>query len=343
MARILLISALRDEGPHLLEWLAHHRAIGVTDFLLFSNDCSDGTDKLLDALAPAGVAHVRNQPPPNKSIQWNALKLAWKHDLRKAADWILAIDCDEFVNLRAPLDTLDDLLGKVGVTDAVVLPWRLFGWNGERCLRQGLTTELFSRAAPEGCDYPADGRQFKTLFRSRGPFARLGVHRPRTRKGQSAAWVDGSGHVLPDWFAQNEQKITLFGLKPASDLVQLNHYSLRSAQSFLLKRARGLPNRKHKPIDLMYWVERNFNSVEDHSINRLVPGTKAVLSELMQIPRVAELHAAAAAWHHARFDELMRDEAELKLYGRLLLAADSTPLEGAVVTDLIRRYQAANV
>ena len=338
------MSALRDEGPYLLEWVAHHQAIGVTDFLLFSNDCSDGTDAMLDALAPAGVVHLRNEPPNGKSVQWNALKLAWRHDLRRQADWILGVDCDEFVNLRAPLTTLGGLIGQVAEADAVVLPWRLFGHDGARRLTDEWTTRRFARAAPEGCDYPVGGRQFKTLFRRKGPFAQIGVHRPRARKDRAAQvrWVDGSGGALPDWFIQNEQRITLAGLSEASSLVQLNHYSLRSAQGFLLKRQRGLPNRQGKAIDLMYWVERNFNTVEDRSIAHLADGTAAALKALMALPGVADLHAAAHAWHHRRFEELLRDEDELRLYGRLLLAADSTPLPAADVAELIRRYRANN-
>jgi hypothetical protein len=342
--RVLLISALRDEGPHLAEWIAHHRAIGVTDFLLFTNDCSDGTDAMLDRLAPLGVVHLRNEVRPGKSVQWTALRAGWRHELRKAADWVLTIDCDEFVNLRAPLKTLAELVERVGEADAVVLPWRLFGHAGARRLTEAPTTELFTRAAPPGCDYPVGSRQFKTLFRRRGPFGQIGVHRPRVRPrvrpGTPARWVDGSGRPMPEWFANAEGRITLFGMEEASDLVQLNHYSLRSAQSFLLKRQRGLPNRQGKAIDLMYWVERNFNCTEDTSIAHLAEGTRACLAEIMALPGFAELQAAAHAHHHARFEALLQDEAELKLYGRLLLAAGSEPLPAADVTELIARFRA---
>ncbi len=340
--RVLLVSAVRDEGPHLPEWVAHHRALGVTDFLIFSNACGDGTDAMLDAMAPLGVTYLHNHPPAGKSVQWNALKEAWAHPLRKQADWILGIDSDEFVNLRAPLATVPDLVAAVGGAEAVVLPWRIFGSNGQRRLTEAPTTETFTRAAPPGCAYPVGGRQFKTLFRRDGPFARPGVHRPRNKKGQAARWVDGSGRALPDWFAQNDQRITLFGLPEGSALVQLNHYSLRSAEGFMLKRLRGLPNRKRKAIDLMYWVERNFNTVEDVSISRHAPAVRAALDEVMSLPGMARLHTDALAWHHARFEEMMRDEAELKLYGRLLLAADSAPLPDDDIRDLVARFQALN-
>jgi len=337
--RILLISALRDEGPHLLEWVAHHRAIGVTDFLLFSNDCSDGTDAMLDGLAPLGAVHLRNTPPQGKSLQWNALKQAWGHDLRKAADWIVCLDSDEFINLRAPLAGLPDLVAACDGADAIVLPWRLFGHNGQARLTQTLTCDTFTRAAPQGCDYPVSARQFKTLFRNRGPFRQIGVHRPRLKKDAVARWVDGAGASMPQAFAMAEQRINLFGLPEASALVQLNHYSVRSAESFMLKSVRGLPNRRGKAIDLTYWVERNFNTLEDTSIARMGAGTRAVLDQVMALPGLADLHRAAHAHHHAAFAGMMQDEAAVKFFGRLLLATTSVPLPQAQIAQLVRMYQ----
>ena len=340
--KILLVSALRDEGPHLLEWVAHHRSLGVTDFLLFSNACGDGTDTMLDGLADAGVVHLRNVPKQGKSLQWNALKQAWQHDLRKSADWILCIDSDEFVNLRAPLTGLQSMIEGIGDADAIILPWRLFGHSGERFLKDSLTCETFIKAAPLACDYPVGARQFKTLFRNKGPFRQIGVHRPRLKKEAVAHWVDGSGNAMGSAFVAAEQRISLFGTPDASDLVQLNHYSVRSAQSFMLKRARGLPNRARKPIDMTYWVERNFNTVEDTSIAHLLTATHTELARLMALPGMTELHAKAHAWHHECFAQIIKDAEAVKLFGRLLLAQSSAPLDAGSVGELVQMYQAAD-
>lgn len=339
---MLLVTAMRDEGPHLVEWVAHHRALGVTDLLVFSNDCADGTDALLDALAPAGVTHLPNRPAKGKSLQWNALREAWKHPLRKAADWILCIDADEFVNLRPPLASLADLVAASGDPDAIVLPWRLFGHAGQTRLSDHPTTQVFTRAAPPDCAYPVAARQFKTLFRAKGPFRQIGVHRPRLKSGAAARWADGSGRAMPAAFAEAEPRINLHGLPLATDLVQLNHYSVRSAQSFLLKRARGLPNRATKPIDLSYWVERNFNAVEDTSISVHARATAEEQARLMALDGVARLHRAAHDHHHAAFETAMRDRATVKFYGRLLLAAGSTPPPPRLAAELIARYGAAD-
>ena len=51
----LVISTMKDEAPYVTEWLAFHRAIGFTDFLIYTNDCGDGTDLLLDRLQHLGL------------------------------------------------------------------------------------------------------------------------------------------------------------------------------------------------------------------------------------------------------------------------------------------------
>ncbi len=52
--RAVAVLTVRNEGSFLIEWLAHHRACGFSDFLVFSNDCTDGTDLMLDRLAALG-------------------------------------------------------------------------------------------------------------------------------------------------------------------------------------------------------------------------------------------------------------------------------------------------
>ena len=120
--RFLAVLTVRNEGAFLLEWLAHHRAAGFTDFLVFSNDCDDGTDNMLDQLQSLGaLQHVRNNGPHDGGVQWAALKLADRHPLVKSADWILALDIDEFVNIHTGNHTLTALLSALPDATAITL------------------------------------------------------------------------------------------------------------------------------------------------------------------------------------------------------------------------------
>ena len=339
--KITIVTTMRNEGAHLLEWIAHHRAAGVSDFLVYVNDCEDETEALL-ALLP-GVEVVR-QKGGGKPPQWRALKAAWEHPLVVEADWVAYLDCDEFINLNNDLNGIPDLIGRAS-GDAILLPWRLFGHSGQVDMSDAPTTARFTRAAAEDMLYPAIGSYFKTLFRRDGPFRQLGVHRPKQknaeRHGQPVIF-DGSGRVVPEQLAENDGRIMNWGQPIARDLVQLNHYSLRSAAEFMVKRSRGLPNHQDKQIDLTYWVERNFNTVEDTSIAHMRPATEAVLKELLAIPGVQATQESCRAWIRTRFAELMTQEASLKLFGRLLLAGGSADLPKEQAIQLVNAYRGLN-
>lgn len=325
--RILSVTTVRDEGPYLLEWIAHHRAAGITDFLIFANDCSDGTIALLKALQQAGIVRlVEHQLEKGNSIQWQALKAAWSHPLTRKADWVLVSDIDEFLNIKTGNHTVPDLINAISPeADGIVMQWRLFGHNGQIEQRDRLVTETFTRAIPETATYPISASLCKTLFKPTGPFRTFGVHRPQQKplsKARRPIFVDGSGTFIDQDFAMDEKRISFFGHAPARDLVEVNHYAVKSVAAFLLKRERGLPNRK-KPIDLAYWVDRNFNKVEDTSISAMTPATKQALEELLFMPGVKKLHDACVAWHQARFKELVLTPETHSLMTKLITAGSS--------------------
>ncbi len=328
---------MRNEGPHCLEWIAHHLAAGVGHFLIYTNDCDDGTDLMLDALAKAGlVTHIRQSQKGKRTVQWQALKHASDHPLAAEADWILVTDCDEFINLRPPHATLHDVIEQLpDFTDAVAMPWRLFGHSGQIEMRDELTMMRFTHAAPADIQLPL-AHFFKTLFRPSG-FRQLRVHRPKRDNGRVPNWVDGGGNALPEEFAKKDGRINMFGIPSSTELVQLNHYSLRSAESFMVKRARGLPNHMEREIGLGYWAERNFNTVEDRSIHHMVAATQAKLNELMQIKTVSNLHKKAYGIHQARFNEMMTNRDDIQLFWHLTLNASSHPPTFALARTQISR------
>ncbi|PSL19148.1 glycosyl transferase family 2 [Shimia abyssi] len=345
--RVLSVTSVRNEGPYLLEWIAHHIGAGVTDFIVVSNDCDDGTHEILQALDRAGiVTHIPQVPLPNKSIQWQALRTAWRHPLRKTADWILVSDVDEFLNIHTGNHTITDLIAKVpNDTDAIALPWRLFGHNNVTMIQDAPVTEQFTRAIPPDTQFPIAASLFKTLFRAKGPFNQLGVHRPRQKDPTKAAlpnFVDGSGNAMSGFLARTPHRLSLFDLGVARDLVELNHYAVRSAAGFVNKCDRGLPNRAHKPVDLAYWVERNFNNVIDTSIARMRPATTAALDRLMAIDGLADLHTQSVAWHRARFNHLISQPAYQTLMTQILVAGGGAVLPDHLQRQLVRWYQQAN-
>lgn len=192
--KILSFTCVRNEGPYLLEWIAYHRLIGVTDFQFFTNDCEDGSDLLLARLADHGVVrHIDQRVEPGKSVQWQALTHMGKERLSKGFDWAMFTDVDEFPMVHAGNHRLPDALaamegpdggGAGPQVDAVAMPWRLFGASGKVGLVDRPVTEQFTRSAPPQLFHPIAGRYFKTLYRP-DTFQKPGIHRP-ARKPKSA-------------------------------------------------------------------------------------------------------------------------------------------------------------
>lgn len=318
--RATLVLTVKNEAAFLLEWVAHHRACGFTDILAFSNDCSDGTDAMLDRLAAlGGLTHVRNDGPHGEGPQWAALKSAGNHPLVRQADWVLFADIDEFVNIHVGARRLPDLVAALPEADAIALTWRMFGNAGVVRYADQPVTQSFTMAAPVTLGWPWRAQMFKTMFRP-ALFGKLGVHRPKSPKpGTQARWFDGSGREV----ALGQRLFSDYG-QDNYQLVQLNHYALGAMESYLVKCDRGRANRAASAFDMGYWIERNLCAVEDRSIQRL--DCSLILSDLHADPELSALHQAAVAWRHARFATLMAEESWRALFGRLLMAGQSRAL-----------------
>lgn len=327
MTRILGILTVRNEGAFLIEWLAHHRACGFTDFLVFSNDCTDGTDTMLDRLAAMGwLTHVRNDGPHDEGPQWAALKAAGNHPLVKSADWVLFFDIDEFVNIHVGDRTVPALLSALPDADAIPLTWRMFGNAGVVSYKDTPVTETFTHAAPAILHWPWRAMMVKTLFRNDGTYAKLGVHRPRSMdKARNPIWRDGAGHVLPPAF-QTQRIFSDLG-QDHYGMVQLNHYALGAMESYVVKCDRGRANRDASTFDMGYWVERNFSDVADRSI--LALPTSHARDSLLADSLLGPLHRAAVLWRQARFRALMTQEPWRALFGRLLMTPPTRVLTAA--------------
>jgi len=341
--RALAVLAVRNEGAFILEWLAHHRAVGFTDFLILSNDCDDGTDAMLDRLAALGhCAHVPNPGPHEGGVQWAALKRADAHPLVAEADWILPLDVDEFVNIHAGDGTLSALLAALPEADAITLTWRVFGNNGVVRFADRPITAQFPRAAGRLMLWPWRVFMFKTLFRNDGTYRKLGVHRPRSpdpARIASCRWQDGHGRDLPASFRQRGL-FSPFG-RDNYGLAQLNHYPLGAMESYLLKADRGRAVHGAEALGMDYWVDRNWSLEEDASIARYRAATGEGIAALKGDAELARLHDAAVAWRHARCESLLADERFRALFGRLLQTPPSQPMPPQRARHLFSHAQKA--
>ncbi len=320
----------------LLEWLAHHRAAGICNFLVFSNDCQDGSDQMLDRLEAIGeVTHIRNDGPyDRRGVQFSALKLADELDIVKQADWILTLDIDEFVNVHTGDRTLPALIKALPLATAITLTWRLFGNDRIVRYQDRPVTEVFTACAPQVIHWPWRAAMFKTLYRNDGTYAKLGVHRPRSpdrRRLADARWFDCAGRELGEDF-RTRRIYSDFG-RALFGLAQLNHYVLGSMESYLLKSDRGRVNHSDQ-MQMDYWVDRNFSADTDTSIQRMAAQSAPILQALKSDGELARLHDSAVQWRRDRFQTLMSRDGPRALFSRLLMTPPSRPIDAATARML---------
>ncbi len=324
----VIVGCMKDEAPYILEWIAYHRAIGVDNFIIYTNACSDGTPEILERLQELGIVqHRDNNQWKGNSPQQHALNQSLKEPLIRNAEWVIHIDVDEYMNIRCGNGTLDDLLERIPDATNVAMTWRMFGHNGVRRLSDDLVIDQFDRAAPKYCPKPHTVWGFKTMVKNIGAYEKLSCHRPnklREHKADEVVWVNGSGQPMGPDVARKGWRSSLNTI--GYTLVQLNHYALRSAESYLIKRQRGRALHVDRSIGLNYWVRMDWSDYKDVSIKRNIPRLRAELARLKADPQLARLHQAGLDWHRARAAELHRNPEFEELYKKALQTT-LTPLE----------------
>jgi hypothetical protein len=101
------------------------------------------------------------------------------------------------------------------------------------------------------------------------------------------------------------------------DMVQLNHYAVRSAESFLVKRDRGRVNHVDRDQGLAYWFRMNNNSVQKQSIQRMIPHLHAEMDRMLADPDIRSAHEKCIFAHCSKLDELRQTGNYSKFYNDL--------------------------
>lgn len=288
---ICMVTSVRNEGVHLLEWIAYHHLLGIGHFLIFSNDCDDGTDELLNKFQQAGmVTHVPQEILPAEKPQEKAFLRAWQEFLPALKpDYVFVADPDEFLNLKC-FASVEELLDYYGQPDALAIQWRHFGSSGLVLRDERLTVERFIHASLTDNFH---NRQFKTISRYDPAHVKgLAAHRPLFKKPGAAR-----RYLLPGICREGVRvpQAVLTGANPKfmpgnfplmHAIAQVNHYAVRSVEEFNAKRNRGngiLSNRMKASLHYQddYFIGHDLNDVEETSIHRFLPQLRMACAELI--------------------------------------------------------------
>lgn len=224
-----------------MEWLAHYKALGFTDFVIYDNDSTDGTSEVLQVLDNAGEILRLGWP---HTVGARPQRLAYEHMRKHAAvDWIAYFDADEFLLLRQD-DSIADFLGRFGDdVNAIAINWVVFNSGGQDQYRALPVIERFTESLRRRDPY---NRSMKSIGR-REKLAGTGIHRLEVAEGR---YVTPSGRDAQFSTGQIMRSIDV-------EVAVLHHYMVKSLEEFEEKRNRGHansqdPERKRTKLDTRF-------------------------------------------------------------------------------------------
>ena len=328
--QVTAVSMMKDEGPFVIEWVAHHLAVGFSDLVVYTNDCSDGTDDMLIRLEELGlVHHRRNAIPEGLRPQPSALNYAQDEAVVQGSDWVMVFDADEFLSIRYGDGSLDDLIAATKAKNAngIVITWRIFGSGGVVNWSRAPVTEQYLMAAPVTWN---KGWGVKTLFAFDADYWKLGIHRPKMKSRHiktdfpdRVKWLTGSGREMEDYFKfRGWRSITR---TVGYDWVQLNHYAVKSVDSYAIRKLRGNVNFKKDKYNSDYWSLQDRNEVRDDTMLRYTARRGEIIAQLLADPVLNRLHNVALDRVEAQLALIKQTDAYRGLVENLA-AASAVPI-----------------
>lgn len=297
---VTALSMMKDEGPYVLEWVAHHLSLGFTDLVVYTNDCSDGTDEMLIRLEELGlVHHRRNDIPDGMRPQPSALNHAQNEPVVLSSDWLVVFDADEFLCIKHGNGTVDSLIAATEAAGAngIVITWRIYGSNDIQDWSHAPVTEQYLSAAPPMWN---KGWGVKTLFKYDPEYWKLGIHRPKIKNKHlqgdfphSVKWLNGSGREMEDYFKFRGWRS--IARTVGYDWAQMNHYAIKSMDSYAIRQFRGNVNNKKNKYNADYWALQDRNEVYDDTALAHQARREKIFDTLLADPVLARLHHNAVA------------------------------------------------
>jgi hypothetical protein len=300
--KFLVFAGMRNEGAFIVEWVAWYRMLGF-DVLVGINDCTDHSPELLQRLADEGwLRFFVHQPAERVAPKASAHRKMRGHPAVAETDWLLICDVDEFLVLNRGDGTIRGFLDVMGRDFlGMAFHWKCFGNSGFKTYQDGLVHQQFQRCGAGG---RGPNAMFKTLIKNPLRFRKFSDHSP---------WeFDGTWGPLPDNFVDCELRPIAKFLTESHPIrytapqdithvnAQMNHYVIRSDESFDLKRGTKSASAFKDRYTERFYRQRNRNEQRDLSALSYRDRFAPVYAEAMALPGIRRLHHLCCADYLAR-------------------------------------------
>lgn len=308
----VLISTFRNEAPFVLEFVAHHKAVGFDEIIIASNDCMDGTAEILQSLDDAGlIRHLLCVPTAKLSPQSFAYAEMRSQFQLNSADWLMILDADEFLNIHVGQGQLNDLIAAQDNPELILINWACFGADAHK---QWVDSPTCSRFVHRLRTLSGKGH-VKSLIRTPAKWQKFSNHHPFGWLGQGTVRIAFAGGVWVDTVSADSVTLGAYrDIEPRSstfDLAQINHYATRTRDSFDLRRSRGRGaappgslNTRHSDA---YFRRMSCGKIPDLSIARYATQVAALMAEYRSIPAIDRAVSSGIRLYQTQIDRYWQD------------------------------------
>lgn len=327
----LVLTAMRNEGPFILEWVAWQKMLGFENILVMHNDCTDHSPQLLRLLGRHGILESkRHEPREGLNPQPEAYHIARQHPLIKQAKWLLTCDVDEFLVIHVGDRSLGALLNNGDVPfAAMAINWRLFGGAFHDDWQDQLVHRRFTLSSEAG--YYRD-EVIKSIVRDPHLYNRLNSHCASGWSGKGKWGEDGNYYALSDgsrfdsFHPNKSPKNACPDDRILHHIAEVNHYAIRTTEEFNYKKGRPAASNQADRYNNTFRRILNRNDEENLSAASYGDRFDEHYDRLCEIPGVMRLHHLCCADYVAAMCKKRGDDpAQDRRYQQHMKTAKSLP------------------
>lgn len=300
--RFTVVTTTKNECPYMLEWIAHYRVLGFDDIVVVTNDNTDPSLELYDALAREN--YIRYYPhvvPRTQRPQKNAYQIAVReviHPLKAGvcdgSEWILTADADEFLFIDGR-NHISQLGSFMGAADAMFINWKCYGSQGYMVRPPGLVMQAYNKRGTDGF---RGNKAIKSFFRVLPSLDSFTAHFPIYSDTASRRFIWSDGEVADGSLIGSESY--KLHARAVFGKASIRHYSIKSAEEYRERQARGRPavsaNRAH---ERPRYTDEYFAIMDQNEIND--PVDQGHIERVRSI--MAEMYYNTCLWrYHDSFE-----------------------------------------
>lgn len=225
---LAIAGIFKNEAPYILEWIAHHRLLGIRRFFIADNDSTDISTELFEALARLGhVELIRHTTEPGIKPQLPA----YQRLVELAGDrvrWMAFIDADEFIWPTRPGQGIEDFIRTLdarGDVGALALNWATYGSGRNYFYENAPVQQRFQHCASPAHEL---NQHIKSIVKLQALDRFASVHGVSLKQPYRCVMSDGRELVEPSEYAQLENGQVSHSDRLCWDHFRVNHYVVKS-------------------------------------------------------------------------------------------------------------------